>query len=83
MTRIALLDPQVDVALVNDLADVKTLAHLLKYDSIHGNYKGTIEVQDDALNIDGHQIKVLAEKSPLNLPWEALKIDLVIESTGK
>ena len=68
---------------INDLTDPKTLAHLLKYDSIHGNYKGTIEVQDDALNIDGHQIKVLAEKSPLNLPWEALKIDLVIESTGK
>ena len=81
--RVLLSRADIHVVAINDLTDPKTLAHLLKYDSIHGNYKGTIEVQDDALNIDGHQIKVLAEKSPLNLPWEALKIDLVIESTGK
>jgi len=81
--RVLLSRADVSIVAINDLTDPKTLAHLFKYDSIHGNYKGTVVAEGNYLIIDGHQIEVLAEKSPLNLPWEALKIDVVIESTGK
>ena len=81
--RVLLSRADIHVVAINDLTDPKTLAHLLKYDSIHGNYKGTVVAEGNYLIIDGHQIEVLAEKSPLNLPWEALKIDVVIEATGK
>lgn len=72
----------VDIVAVNDLTDVNTLAHLFKWDSIHGKYPGTVEVQDGQLVIDGDVIEVFAERNPSDLPWEKLKIDVVIESTG-
>jgi glyceraldehyde 3-phosphate dehydrogenase len=67
---------------VNDLTDAKTLAHLLKYDSILGPYPGTVEVSDGGLLVDGKELKVLAERDPGALPWGDLGVDVVIESTG-
>ena len=67
---------------VNDLVDAKTLAHLLKYDSVYGPYPGTVEHTDDAIVVDGKTIKVTAERDPAALPWSDLGADVVIESTG-
>jgi glyceraldehyde 3-phosphate dehydrogenase len=67
---------------VNDLTDTKTLAQLLKYDSILGRYPGTIEVDGDTIVVDGNPLKVLAERDPANLPWKDLGVDVVVESTG-
>ena len=67
---------------VNDLTDEATLAHLLKYDSILGPYPGDVQSRDGALEVDGKQIKVLAERDPGALPWGELGVDVVIESTG-
>jgi glyceraldehyde 3-phosphate dehydrogenase len=67
---------------VNDLTDSETLAHLLKYDSILGPYPGTVEVDGDAIVVDGKPLKVLAERNPADLPWGDLGVDVVIESTG-
>ncbi|WP_040284544.1 type I glyceraldehyde-3-phosphate dehydrogenase [Tessaracoccus massiliensis] len=71
-----------DVVAVNDLTDNKTLAHLLKYDSILGRFDGEISYDDDAIIIDGKEIKAFAEKDPSALPWKDLGVDIVIESTG-
>src|SRR5881628_1601673 len=68
---------------VNDITDTKTLAHLLKYDSIHRRFPGTVEAQGDALVVNGKPIKVSAIKEPERLPWKALGVDLVLESTGR
>src|SRR5215211_5116369 len=68
---------------LNDLADLKTLAHLLKYDSNYGPFKGTVDVSGDGLVVDGKQIRVLAETDPAALPWGDLGADVVIESTGR
>jgi glyceraldehyde 3-phosphate dehydrogenase len=67
---------------VNDLTDAKTLAHLLKYDSILGPYPGTVSVREGALEVDGRELKVFAERDPAALPWGELGVDVVIESTG-
>ncbi len=67
---------------VNDLTDAKTLAHLLKYDSILGPYPGSVEQTDGGLLVDGRELKVLAERDPAALPWGELGVDVVIESTG-
>jgi glyceraldehyde 3-phosphate dehydrogenase len=67
---------------VNDLTDAKTLAHLLKYDSILGPYPGTVSVGEGALEVDGRELKVFAERDPGALPWGELGVDVVIESTG-
>ena len=67
---------------VNDITDTKTLAHLLKYDSILGPYPGTVEATGDSLVVDGDELKVLAERDPAALPWGDLGADVVIESTG-
>jgi glyceraldehyde 3-phosphate dehydrogenase (phosphorylating) len=67
---------------VNDLVDSKTLAHLLKYDSVYGPYPGTVEHTDDSIVVDGKEVKVLAERDPAALPWSELGADVVIESTG-
>ena len=72
----------IEIVAVNDLTDPNTLAHLLKYDSVHGAFQGTVEVGDSALNINGNDVAVLSERDPANLPWEELGIDVVIESTG-
>jgi glyceraldehyde 3-phosphate dehydrogenase len=67
---------------VNDLVDTETMGHLLKYDSILGRFPGTVEVGEDALTVDGKELKVLAERDPAALPWGDLGVDVVIESTG-
>ena len=74
--------PDLEVVAVNDLGDVKTMAHLFKHDSNYGNYPGTVTHADGKLTIDGHDIKLLAEREPAKLPWKDLGIDLVVESTG-
>ena len=81
--RTLLLKSGVKVIAVNDLGDVQTLAHLFKYDSVHGNFKGTVEVKDGLLLINGQRIQVYSEADPANLPWELLGVDVVIESTGR
>jgi glyceraldehyde 3-phosphate dehydrogenase len=73
----------IDFVAVNDLTDTRTLGHLLRYDSVHGHYPGSVEVKEDALVVDGDELKVFAEKDPARLPWGDLGVDLVIESTGR
>src|SRR5216683_2992872 len=68
---------------VNDITDTKTLAHLLKYDSVHGRFPGTVEATGDALIVNGKQIKVSAIREPEKLPWKDLGVELVLESTGR
>jgi len=68
---------------VNDLTDTKTLAHLFKYDSVHGRFDGTVAKDDDSITINGDRIKVLKEKDPALLPWKDLGVDLVLEATGR
>jgi len=75
-------DADIEVVAVNDITDAGTLAHLLKYDSVYGPFKGTVEVRDGALAIDGREVKVLAERDPAQLPWGDLGVEVVIESTG-
>jgi glyceraldehyde 3-phosphate dehydrogenase len=71
-----------DIVAVNDLTDTATLALLLKYDSVHGRYDGTVETSGDDLVVDGDTIKVLSERDPAALPWADLGVDVVVESTG-
>ena len=75
--------PDIHVVAINDLADTRTLAHLFKYDSVHGPYPGEITTGENTLTIDGKIIRIFAEKDPLQLPWQALEIDTVVEATGK
>ena len=80
--RALLKNKKIEVVAFNDLTDAKTLAHLLKYDSVHGRFPGEISVDGDYLVVNGNKIRVLAEKDPANLPWKALGVEIVIESTG-
>jgi glyceraldehyde 3-phosphate dehydrogenase len=77
-----LANPDIEVVAINDLTDNKTLAHLLKYDSIHGRFNGTVDYNETHLIINGKEILALAEKNPANLPWVNLGVDVVLESTG-
>jgi glyceraldehyde 3-phosphate dehydrogenase len=81
--RAALADDSIDFVAVNDITDAKTLAHLLKYDSVLGNLDKTIEAKGDAITVDGDEFKVLSVKDPGQLPWKDLGVDVVFESTGK
>ncbi|MSR02048.1 MAG: type I glyceraldehyde-3-phosphate dehydrogenase [Gemmatimonadetes bacterium] len=72
-----------EIVAVNDLTDTKTLAHLLKYDSVHGKFPGTVAPAPDGIHVNGRTIKVLSEKDPAKLPWQALGVDVVLESTGR
>lgn len=72
----------IDILAINDLTDPKTLAHLLKFDSIHGPFEGEIGVKEDSLIVNGREIKVLAKKDPFDLPWKEMGVEAVIESTG-
>jgi glyceraldehyde 3-phosphate dehydrogenase len=74
---------QLDFVAVNDLTDTKTLAHLLKYDSVHGRFPGEVKAEKDALVVDGDTMRVLSEKDPAKLPWKDLGVDVVLESTGR
>lgn len=81
-TRVAQLHPNINIVAINDLAPVTTLAHLLKYDSIHRAFDGEISSSEKEININGKSVKVYSERSPENLPWKELEIDVVVESTG-
>jgi glyceraldehyde 3-phosphate dehydrogenase len=82
--REAVKDKEFEIVAVNDLTNAATLAHLVKYDSVHGKYRGTVAVKGDTfIVVDGREIEVLAEKNPAALPWKKLGVDVVIESTGK
>jgi glyceraldehyde 3-phosphate dehydrogenase len=81
--RTALNDSNIEFVAVNDLTDPKTLAHLLKYDSVLGNLKNDISAGPDSIIIDGRTIKVFAEKDPAKLPWESVGAQVVVESTGR
>lgn len=80
--RQALANKEVEVVAVNDLTDAKMLAHLLKYDSIHGILDAEVSAEGDSLIVNGKKIRVYSEKDPANLPWKENNIDIVIESTG-
>ena len=80
--RALLSKSNVEIVAINDLTDAKTLAHLFKYDSVHGKFNGEVAVEGDTLIINGHKMKVMAEKDPANLPWAALGVDIVVECTG-
>ena len=75
--------PDIEVVAVNDIVDVPTNALLFKHDSTYGAFAGTVEHTDDAIIVDGHEIKVLQVSDPSQLPWKALGVDIVIESTGR
>ena len=81
--RAALGRSDIDFVAVNDLTDAKTLAHLLKYDSVLGNLEASVEARDAAIAVNGDEVKVLAVKDPAQLPWKDLGVDVVFESTGK
>jgi glyceraldehyde 3-phosphate dehydrogenase len=81
--RAALSDTNLDFVAVNDLTDARTLAHLLKYDSVLGNLDRSIQATGDAISVDGDQFKVLSEKDPAQLPWKDLGVDVVFECTGR
>jgi len=74
--------PGLEIVAINDLTDAKTLAHLLKYDSIYGIYDKAVKGKDEELNVGGQEIKIFAEKDPVNLPWKGLGIDIVLECSG-
>ncbi|TFE24739.1 type I glyceraldehyde-3-phosphate dehydrogenase [Cohnella luojiensis] len=80
--RASLKNPNVEIVAINDLTDVNTLAHLLKYDTTHGKLDGTVEVGEGALIVNGKTVKVFAERDPGNLPWSSVGAEIVVESTG-
>lgn len=75
-------DKDIKIVAINDLTKPATLAYLLKYDTAHGRFNGTVEATDSALIVNGQEIKITAERDPKNLPWKALEVDAVVESTG-
>jgi glyceraldehyde 3-phosphate dehydrogenase len=81
--RMAQAKPNIQIVAINDLTDSKTLAHLLKYDSVHRKFPGEISSGENLISINGNKIKILAEKEPEKLPWKEMDIDVVIESTGR
>ncbi|MBN6186889.1 type I glyceraldehyde-3-phosphate dehydrogenase [Aneurinibacillus sp. BA2021] len=83
VARIALQNPNVEVVGINDLTDAATLAHLFKYDSVHGTYHEDVRVDGDSIIVGNHTIKVSAERDPANLPWKEWGVDIVVESTGR
>ena len=80
--RIAQQNSNVEVVAINDLLDVDHLAYLLNYDSVHGKYKGTVEVKNEKLIVDGKQIRVTAERNPEDLKWDAIGAEVIIDCTG-
>jgi glyceraldehyde 3-phosphate dehydrogenase len=80
--RAALNNPNVEIVAINDLTDVNTLAHLLKYDTTHGKLNATVEAAEGALIVNGNSVKVFSERDPGNLPWSSVGAEIVIESTG-
>jgi glyceraldehyde 3-phosphate dehydrogenase len=81
--KAGLEDPEVNFVVINDLTDTKTLAHLLKYDSVHGNFPGLVDSTPDSIVVNGKKVRVVSEKDPSKLPWKQFNVDIVIESTGR
>src|SRR5678809_1522054 len=81
--RAAMQHKDIDIVAVNDLTDARTLAHLLKYDSILGNLQAPISASGDRITVDGDEFQVLAQKDPAQLPWKSLGVDVVFEGTGR
>lgn len=81
--RSAINEPKIDIVCINDLTDAKTLAHLLKYDSVHGVLRANIEAKGDNIVVNGKEIKVTAITDPSQLPWKEMKVDIALESTGR
>jgi glyceraldehyde 3-phosphate dehydrogenase len=73
---------EIDIVAINDLGDVETNAHLTRYDSVHGRFQGTVEIDGDSIVVNGDRMRVLAERSPAALPWKELGVDVVLECTG-
>ncbi|MBV6403606.1 MAG: Glyceraldehyde-3-phosphate dehydrogenase [Flavobacteriales bacterium] len=82
-TRVILATKDIDLVAVNDLTDERTLAHLLKYDSVHGPYPGAVQHEAGKLVLDGREVLAIAEADPAKLPWKKLGIDVVLECTGR
>ena len=80
--RAAFKSQEIEIVAINDLTDAKTLAHLLKYDSIHGIFDAKVEAEGNSIIVDGKPIRILKERNPSDLPWKELQVDIVIESTG-
>ena len=80
--KIALERPDLEIAAINDLADIKALAHLLKHDSNYGDYQKEVSFDKQNLIVGGHKIRILTKRDPLELPWKDMGVDVVIESTG-
>lgn len=81
-TRMALNNSNIELVAINDLAPVKTLAHLLKYDSVHGRFNGTITTSENDIIVNGKPIRITSQKNPADIPWKDLGVDVVLESTG-
>lgn len=81
--RAALGNPAIEIVAVNDLGDVATMAHLLKYDSVHGTLANEVSYEGDELIVDGKRVKVVAKPNPADLPWGELGVEIVVESTGR
>ena len=81
--RAAYKDPSLQIVAVNDITDAKTLAHLLKYDSVHGRFEASVEVKENAIVVNGKEVQVLACKDAADLPWGKLGVEIVIESSGR
>lgn len=81
--RVAFTNPDVEIVAVNDLTDAATLAHLLKYDSVHGTFPHEVTVEGDNIVVDGKKVQVLAQTDPAKLPWGELGVEIVVESTGR
>lgn len=81
-TRVAINRPDFEIVAINDLTDSATLAHLFKYDSVHGRFNGTVSHEKDALILNGKKIRITASADPAQLPWKELGVDVVLESTG-
>ncbi len=81
--KVLLENSAIEIVAINDLTDTKTLAHLLKYDSVHGRFSGTVEATNNGIKVNGKEIKIYAEREPSKLPWKELGVDVVLESTGR
>ncbi len=80
--RAGINDPEIEFVAINDLSSAGTLAHLLRFDSVHGPFQGTIQAKEKSIEVNGNGIRIFAERNPENLPWKDLEIDVVMECTG-
>ena len=80
--RQAIVQEDLNIVAINARYPLETLAHLIKYDSTHGTFTGTIEIEEDALIVNGKRVQIVNDRDPANLPWKELNVDIVIESTG-